>query len=160
MFEYQKWWGKCTKIYFFKYLNICDAVWCDHTQHNYNTKRALCVTMDIRKAFYPRLSRRDQCLGQCHRSREAHRAVAIETVHPLWRNHMQIRPQNHMRWPVSLNEINVKTNSLWPSDAIWRHCSSSAEVLAYCLTTPSLTWTNVDFPSVKFYGVHHFMTYF
>ena len=127
----------------------------DLTQHSYNTKRVLCVTMDIRKPFYPRPSRRDQCQGQCHRSLQARWVVAIETVHLLWRNHMQSRPQNHMRWPVSLNEINVKINQLCPSDIMWRHCSSSAEVLAYCLTVPSLTWTNVDFSLVKFYGIHH-----
>ena len=56
-------------------------------------------------------------------------------------------------------------NSLWPSDAIWRHKSGSAlaHVMACGVTAPSLylnknppqkPWTNVDLSSVMSSGIH------
>ena len=47
-------------------------------------------------------------------------------------------------------------NSLWPSDAIWRHRSQStlAQVMACCLTHQALTWTNVDLSSLRSCGIH------
>ena len=47
-------------------------------------------------------------------------------------------------------------NSLWPSDAIWWHKSGStlAQVMAYCLTAPSHTGTNVDLSSIRLCGIH------
>ena len=45
-------------------------------------------------------------------------------------------------------------NSLWPSDAMWRQRSGStlAQVMACCLT--AITWTNVDWSSVKSSDIH------
>ena len=44
--------------------------------------------------------------------------------------------------------------SLWPSDAIWWHKSGTTlpQLTASCLMAPSLTWTDVDFSSMVFYG--------
>ena len=46
--------------------------------------------------------------------------------------------------------------SLWPSDAIWWQWTGSTltQVMACCLTAPSHSWTNVDFSSVRFCGIH------
>ena len=40
---------------------------------------------------------------------------------------------------VSWHRFSTRVNSLWPSDAIWRHWSGStmAQVMACCLTAPS-----------------------
>ena len=48
-------------------------------------------------------------------------------------------------------------NSLWSSDAIWRQrsCSTLVQVMACCLTAPkAITWTNVDWSSVKSSDIH------
>ena len=47
-------------------------------------------------------------------------------------------------------------NSLWPSDAIWRCRSGStlAQVMACCLTTPAISWINVDLSSVRSNDIH------
>ena len=58
---------------------------------------------------------------------------------------------------------NLMLNSLWHSDAIWRHRSWStlAQVTACCLMAPShyldkkkITWTNVELSSVRSSGIH------
>ena len=48
------------------------------------------------------------------------------------------------------------TNSLGPSDAIWRQRSGStlAQVMACCLKAPSHTWINVDLSSVRSKDIH------
>ena len=42
---------------------------------------------------------------------------------------------------------------MWPSNVIWRHRSGStlAQVLVWCQTN---TWTNVDFSTMRFCGIH------
>ena len=48
----------------------------------------------------------------------------------------------------------IWVNSLWPSDAIWRH--SSGSTLAWHGTTwhQAISWTNVDSSSVKSCGIN------
>ena len=50
----------------------------------------------------------------------------------------------------------VYVNSLWPSDAIRRQGTEStlAQVMACCLTAPSLYLNNVDLSSVRACGIH------
>ena len=47
-------------------------------------------------------------------------------------------------------------NSLWLSDAIWRQRSGStlAQIMACCLLHQAITWTNVDWSSVKSSDIH------
>ena len=63
----------------------------------------LYTAKNVKIPFYPWLRYRDHCLGQCHQSRRVLWVVAIETVHFLWRNHRQIRLQNHMWSLLMLN---------------------------------------------------------
>ena len=58
---------------------------------------------------------------------------------------------------VILNDIGkISFDSLWHSNAIWRHRSVStfAQVMACCQTAPSITWTNTDYSSVKSCAIH------
>ena len=45
-------------------------------------------------------------------------------------------------------------NSLWSSDAIWHHRSTSTLVWVVAWWHQTITWTNIDFSSVKFCGIH------
>ena len=47
-------------------------------------------------------------------------------------------------------------NSFWPSDTKWQHRSGSplARVMACCLMHQAITWTNVDWSSVKSSDIH------
>ena len=45
-------------------------------------------------------------------------------------------------------------NALWPSDAIWRLGSGSILDKATFLAWQVITWTNVNFWLVRFFGVH------
>ena len=55
---------------------------------------------------------------------------------------------------ISVNQ-NV-LNSMWPSNAFWQQRSGSTlvQIKACCLTTPSITWTNVDSSSKVVCYVH------
>ena len=50
----------------------------------------------------------------------------------------------------------IEWTNLWPSDAMWWHRSGTtlAQVMANCLTTPSITWTNVCLSSARSCGNH------
>ena len=67
----------------------------------------------------------------------------------LWRNGINCR----YIFMLPNNELTLKGlfNSLWPGDAIWRQGSRSTlvQVMACCLTAPTITWTNVDLSSVR-----------
>ena len=59
-----------------------------------------------------------------------------------------------IRSPILVRQ-HLYINSLWPSDAIWRHGSGStlAQVMACCLTAPSHYLNHVDLSSMRSYDI-------
>ena len=87
------------------------------------------------------------------------------------RLHKRLSKQSRRRWfetPSQRSSTDVgrssnrryhcywRVNSLWPNYAIWLQIPAStlAQVMACCLTAPSITWTSVDWSSVKSSDIH------
>ena len=63
-------------------------------------------------------------------------------------SHLRQKPNNSK---IKFQWLKKIANSLWHCDAIWWHRSGSTltQIMACCLTHQAITWTNVDFSSVK-----------